>query len=266
MAEYENYEDNYGDTSIEANNDFEDYQSDFALDTAENQAKAYEPNLIFGGPRPDPDAVFELPEVHSPSLVDALLQFDAKELCGEGDIPAHVLIAKAAEIKAWKVKANHPRYLINRWVELTVSSTAYAHCRLLNSRTHIHLRPLCLEQLFSAVDSLKTEFLAYKTPPHRLASLTQAYDRLMEEHEGTLPLHELFLSLQRRKPRYRREEFAIDLFRFIKNGHLDGRPVQLHQDPQAPKKDGYLIWVGKKLKRYHSIELAAQTELQSLNI
>lgn len=276
MAEYENYDENfdaaygedYGDTQLESADAF-DYGdgADAGFEASEAQElRSYEPRLIFKGPRPDADAVFELPEAHSPSLVDALLRFDAEELCGEDDIPAHVLIAKAAEIKGWKVKAQHPRYLINRWVELTVSSTAYAHCRLLNSRTHIHLRPLCLEQLFSAMDKLKQEFKRYTTPRHRLADMTQAYDQLMEEREGTLPLHELFLYLQKRSPRYRREEFAIDFYRLVEQGVLDGRPVHFHQDADAPAKDGYLIWVNNSLKRYHSIELEAQSELQALNI
>lgn len=216
------------------------------------------------------DAEQDIPFAQSPDLISALLDFDASELEGVGELPEDMLIKKAAEIKGWSLKGKHPRYLVRNWIEVVVTGRMQGLCRIINARTHTNLSPFTLEHLIREVDALSAWVDTYQSPADFKQRLLRAYDELTDEY-GEVSLHTLFKTINRHLPGYRREGFGIDLSRALSDMPvINHRRVSLSKAIAAPAIERYLISPsqGRAPKSYHRIQIGPDmaSGMQSLNI
>jgi len=200
----------------------------------------------------------------SPDLVSAILSFEAEELAQTGRLSEDVLLEKACELWNWSLTGQHPRFVINHWVEVLVMGARQAHCRILNSRTHLSLRPLTFDNLHKTVLNLLQKVEAHITAPHFEELLLAAYEDL-SDNGPEVKLHDLFLWLQARQPQYQREDFGLDLFYVLENGLLAERTPSLLTG-QALKKELYHLPDPNGVQIVHRLLLQATGSLQSLDI
>ena len=206
----------------------------------------------------------------SPDLISALLDFDASELDGPGELAEDVLVTKLAAIKGWSIKGKHPRYLLRNWVEVVITGRMQGLCRIINARTHTNLVPFTLEHLIREVDSFCAWVDAYQSAPDFKQRLLTAYDELTEDY-GDVSLHALFKVINQHLPGYRREAFGIDLSRALSDMPVvNNRRVVLSKALGQAAIERY--WIspaqGRAPKAYHLIQIGPDmvSGMQSLNI
>lgn len=152
----------------------------------------------------------------SPDLIHALLDFEAGELSGPSDeLPEDMLVRKACELRKWRFEGTHPRFLVDSWIEVVVTGRHQGFCRILNSRTHIALKPFTLSCLIDEVEKLQAWLAAYQTEPGFEDRMIKAYEIVTESIGSDVPLLDVYRVLNGRQPQYRRECFGLDLGRSL---------------------------------------------------
>lgn len=208
----------------------------------------------------------EIPIAESPDLIASLLSFDPAELAGRGERPEDLLVHKACELKDWRVEGQHPRFLVEGWIEVFVTGQLQGYGRILNSRAHIHLTPFTLDTLLTELGKLTAYLDRHTTPEDFIPWLIAAYDELAEGPSKDIGLQDLYRLINSRQPAYRREAFGLDLGRTLAESPvLEGRRVRLGYN-QGPLTQRYALCLGPRRSAQLADHLRIDAPLLSLDI
>lgn len=202
----------------------------------------------------------EIPLAKSPDLITALLDFEADAFAEEHPTGVALLLEKACELSGWSLSGQHPRYLINQWVEVMATGRGQTACRLLNSRTQQVLKPFTLSNLLKTVEKLLKQLEAHQTPPQFEETLSRVMHELGAP-EVQVRLNAVFLQLRQARPDYSREAFGLDLTYALLHPPENQRfePVAA----QSASLDRFWLYHQDSLAAFEALELI---ELQLLNM
>ena len=189
----------------------------------------------------------EIPIPYAPKVdwVKALLSFDSDDLdleTEETQAPELFLLEKACELNQWSYSGKPPRYFVQGWVELCLVGRERFLYRVLNARSHNH-KNLTLDDLITAVKQSLHLVNTYQTDVGRfLKEIFTAYDVLHKEDGDDVALAAIYEWVYHRHPRYKREQFGLDLNRLLASGKLeyDGKTCYLIPAEKSNKDSFYL--------------------------
>ena len=197
------------------------------------------------------DAQEEVPIPYAPKadFVKSLLNFDSADLDMEEQQPEVFLLNKTCELKKWSFSGRLPRYFVEHWVELCLVGPERFSYRVLNARAHRHMS-LTMDHLMTAIQQSLHVVNTYQTDlPRFLKELFIAYDILHKEAGDEVALAEVYDWIYHRHPRYKREQFGLDLNRLLASGALehDGKLCTL-TPAEKGSKDTFFLYDEDKMR------------------
>lgn len=161
----------------------------------------------------------DLPRPSHVDLVQNLLSFDSQDLELEEGNADVFLIEKACELNQWVLQGSEPRFFIQNWVEVLTLGSEQLSYRILNARAHQHA-PLTLNDIIAAIKQALKQVDAYQTDLEKfLKELYMAYDILCKSPGEAVPLKDIYEWIYHRHPRYKREQFGLDLNRLVESNY-----------------------------------------------